>query len=287
MRGIVDVGGGNRDAFGAGVFDYLMDNSIYFDYCIGVSAGSANCASYVSRQRGRNLEFYTKYNLSRKSINPVKHLFGADMINLDYIYSTLSNSDGASPLDYETMISSGTDMRVVATDADSGEAVYIKKSEIRKDDYGAFSASSALPPYNKAYHWHGRNYFDGGISDPIPHHLAFSEGCEKVVIILTLPKTHFRDTSKDAEGAEKMKKYPAMVPLMQHKSELYNRQLKEALELEEKGKVLIVAPDGYFKGGSLAKDKNQIMQIYEEGYEKARMISDFIYFFNPSGALER
>lgn len=107
------------------------------------------------------------------------------------------------------------------------------------------------------------------------------------MIILTLPKTHFRDTSKDAEAAEKMKKYPAMVPLMQHKSELYNRQLKEALELEEKGKVLIVAPDGYFKGGSLAKDKNQIMQIYEEGYEKARMISDFIYFSNPSGALER
>ena len=128
---------------------------------------------------------------------------------------------------------------------------------------------------------------DGGISDPIPHHLAFSEGCEKVVIILTLPKTHFRDTSKDAEAAEKMKKYPAMVPLMRHKSELYNRQLKEALELEEKGKVLIVAPDGYFKGGSLAKDRNQIMQIYEEGYEKARMISDFIYFSNPSGSLER
>ena len=59
------------------------------------------------------------------------------------------------------------------------------------------------------------------------------------------------------------------------------------LELEEKGKVLIVAPDGYFKGGSLAKDKNQIIQIYEEGYEKARMISDFIYFSNPSGSLER
>ena len=44
MIGIIDVGGGNRDAFGAGVFDYLMDNKIYFDYCVGVSAGSANCA---------------------------------------------------------------------------------------------------------------------------------------------------------------------------------------------------------------------------------------------------
>ena len=36
-----------------------LKRHIYFDYCIGVSAGSANCASYVSRQRGRNLEFYT------------------------------------------------------------------------------------------------------------------------------------------------------------------------------------------------------------------------------------
>ena len=287
MIGIIDVGGGNRGAFGAGVFDCLMDNSIYFDYCVGVSAGSANCASYASRQRGRNLIFYTKYNLSRKTINPVKHFFGADIINLDYIYSTLSNSDGACPLDYETMISSSTDMCVVATDADTAETVYIKKSEIKKDDYGAFSASSALPPFNHAYHWHGRNYFDGGISDPIPYALAFSEGCEKVVIILTLPKNHFRDTSKDADAADKMKKYPAMIPLMQHKSELYNKQLKEALDLEERGKARIIAPDGYFKGGSLAKNKEQIMQIYEEGYEKAQRIYDFIYSGNPSGTLER
>ena len=50
---------------------------------------------------------------------------------------------------------------------------------------------------------------------------------------------------------------------------------------------MIVASDGYFKGGSLAKDKNQIMQMYEEGYEKARIISDFIYSSNPSGTLER
>jgi len=47
-----------------------------------------------------------------------------------------------------------------------------------------------------------------------------------------------------------------------------------------------VTPSSIF-GGSLAKDKNQIMQIYEEGYEKGRMISDFIYFSNPSGSLER
>ena len=39
--GIVDVGGGTRGIYGAGVFDYLMDHDIQFDYAIGVSAGSA------------------------------------------------------------------------------------------------------------------------------------------------------------------------------------------------------------------------------------------------------
>ena len=39
MLGIIDVGGGNRGAFGAGVLDYCMDHGIMADYCIGVSAG--------------------------------------------------------------------------------------------------------------------------------------------------------------------------------------------------------------------------------------------------------
>ncbi len=54
MIGIIDVGGGTRDIFGSGVFDYCLDNKLIFDYCIGVSAGSANCASYAAGQRGRN-----------------------------------------------------------------------------------------------------------------------------------------------------------------------------------------------------------------------------------------
>ena len=41
MTGIVDVGGGLRGIYGAGIFDYCMEQGIHFDYCIGVSAGSA------------------------------------------------------------------------------------------------------------------------------------------------------------------------------------------------------------------------------------------------------
>ena len=52
--GIIDVGGGMKGIYGAGIFDYLLERNIEIPYCIGVSAGSANVASYLSKQKGRN-----------------------------------------------------------------------------------------------------------------------------------------------------------------------------------------------------------------------------------------
>lgn len=52
--GVIDVGGGLRGIYAAGVFDWCLENGVKFDYGIGISAGSANLASYLSGQRGRN-----------------------------------------------------------------------------------------------------------------------------------------------------------------------------------------------------------------------------------------
>ena len=57
--GVVDVGGGYRGIYAAGVLDYCMDNGIRFDTGIGVSAGSANLISFAAKQRGRNYTFYS------------------------------------------------------------------------------------------------------------------------------------------------------------------------------------------------------------------------------------
>ena len=62
MLGIIDVGGGMRGSFTAGIYDFLNDQGIQpFDYLIGVSAGSGNMVSYLAGQRGRNLRFYLEY----------------------------------------------------------------------------------------------------------------------------------------------------------------------------------------------------------------------------------
>lgn len=49
--GIVDVGGGLRGVYAAGVFDRCLDIGIHFDVCVGVSAGSANISSYIAGQK--------------------------------------------------------------------------------------------------------------------------------------------------------------------------------------------------------------------------------------------
>ncbi len=49
--GIVDVGGGLRGVYAAGVFDYCLDKGIQFDLCIGVSAGSANVKRFYEKGR--------------------------------------------------------------------------------------------------------------------------------------------------------------------------------------------------------------------------------------------
>ena len=56
--GVIDVGGGLRGIYGAGVLDRCLEEDLRFDLFIGVSAGSANMVSYLAGQHGRNKPFY-------------------------------------------------------------------------------------------------------------------------------------------------------------------------------------------------------------------------------------
>ena len=276
MTGVIDVGGGNRGAFGAGVLDYCLDHGIVFDYCIGVSAGSANCASYIAGQRGRNLRFYTKYNISREAVSIRNGLRNHSMLNLDYIFRTVSDEDGEDPLNYEAFARSGQICKIVTTDAQTGNPVFFDKQDVRKNDYGVLSASCNLPVVNRAYIFRGREYYDGGLSDPIPVRYAFDDGCDKVVAILTLPKDYFRSSQDDKRAARLLRAYPKIRERIINRASLYNRELEELLKLEKQGKVLIIAPHAKADMDTLGKNKAVIESLYREGYQSAEKILDFL-----------
>ena len=96
--GVIDVGGGLRGIYAAGVFDWCMENDVQFDYGIGISAGSANLASYISGQHGRNYSFYEEYSMRKQYMGAGNMLHGGSFLNLQYIYGTLSNAGGENPL---------------------------------------------------------------------------------------------------------------------------------------------------------------------------------------------
>ncbi len=86
--GVVDVGGGLRGIYAAGVLDRCMDDGVRFDVGIGVSAGSANMASYAAGQRGRNYRFFAEYAFRGRYMGVGNFLRRRSFVNLDYVYGT-------------------------------------------------------------------------------------------------------------------------------------------------------------------------------------------------------
>lgn len=275
--GIVDVGGGLRGVYAAGIFDYCLSVGIAFDVCIGVSAGSANVASYMAGQKGRNYSFYTEYAFRKEYMSLRNFLFKKSYIDMDYVYGTLSNSDGESPIDYQALQQNRAEMLVVATNASTGKAVYFNKDDMKENDYSILKASSSIPFVCKPYEIDGVLYYDGALGDPVPVKKAFQCGCDKVVVILSKPRDEIRLPGKDNTFADRIqRKYPLAAEQLRRRAEHYNQSVRLAKEYEAQGKVLIVAPDDTCGVDTLTKDREALRKFYDKGYHDACAIPDFL-----------
>ncbi len=278
MVGVVDVGGGLRGVYGAGVLDRCIDDNVRFDYCIGVSAGSANIASYTAGQKGRNYRFFIDYTFRKEYMSLSNFIHSGSYLGLDYIYSTLTNQGGEDPLDFAAMSAYSGVIKTVATDAASGQAHYFGINDYSLNDYSVLKASCALPLVCKPVDVKGVKYYDGGISDPVPFEKAFSDGCEKVVLILTKPLSELSDKNSRNELAAKLLRhsYPQLADSLEFMQHKYNESIKKALEYEKQGKLLIIAPDDCCGMKTLTKDREKIDMLYRKGYENAAKIKDFV-----------
>lgn len=275
--GVVDVGGGLRGIYAAGIFDYCMDKGIQFDICIGVSAGSANIASYLAGQRGRNYRFYSEYSFRKEYMSLRNFILKKSYIDMDYLYGTLSNSTGENPLNYQKIIENPAEMLVVASNAKTGEAKYFDKKDIKQDDYSILKASCSIPFVCKPYEIEGVPYYDGALSDPIPIEKAFCCGCDKVVVILTKPEEFVRNPKRDEKFARRIqKKYPVSAEKLRQRANQYNKELALLKKYREQGNVLIVSPIDTCGVDTLTRDQEALKIFYENGYQDAGKISEFL-----------
>ena len=275
--GVVDVGGGLRGVYAAGVFDFCMDQEIRFDLCIGVSAGSANAASYIAGQKKRNYLFYTEYPFRKEYMSIRNYFKKHSYLDLDYIYGTLSNSGGENPLDYGAIMHSTIDFVAVATNAKTGEAEYFGKYDLHQDDYSVLKASSAIPFVCQPYIVNGVLCYDGALSDAVPIETAFALGCDKVVLILTKPRDLMRTPGLDMKFAKKIERdYPQSAHRLRQRAQQYNDGIALAKKYEAEGRVCIIAPDDTCGVDTLTKNREALKRLYDKGYQDGQAIVDFL-----------
>lgn len=275
MTGIIDVGGGMRDIYGSGVIDCFLDNNVTFDLCIGVSAGSANLVNLLSGQRKRTFRFYSEYSSRKEYMSLSNFLKNGSYFDLDYIYSTLSDDGGEDPLDVRAISDNPCEMITVVTNAKTGKPEYLNKKQILQNDLWVLKASCAVPAACKPIKHHGNEYFDGGISDPIPVEKAFEMGCDRVVVIIPRPiaekKTEFSRMMKPF-----IKQYPEIIRLIKQRPEIYNRKINILKQYADCGKVILIAPDNDKKMSMITTDKTVLTGFYRKGYDDTKALLDKI-----------
>lgn len=274
MTGIIDVGGGLRGIYGAGVLDRCMDDGIRFDVCIGVSAGSANMAAFLAGQRGRNYRFYTEYAARREYMGAYTLATKREYIDLDYVYGTLSNEGGDSPLDYDALTENPAAFYAVATDAATGEAVYFTKTDLRRNQYRVLNASCAMPVACKPQAVGERLYYDGGVADPVPVEKALALGCDLLAVILTRPVADPAENRVDLLAAKLLEKSnPPVAALLRTRAERYRQGVSLALDLQKEGRCLVIAPADTCGVGTVTRDEEKLRRLYFGGYHDARALA--------------
>ncbi len=278
MLGIIDVGGGMRGIFTAGIYDYLNDQGVQpFDYCIGVSAGSGNLVSYLAGQRGRNRRFYMEYAFRPEYMSMHNMLRSGSYIDLDYPYEVLSGQEGEDPVDLAAFNSSTARYEAVVTDAATGDPIYYGKDMLAGGNFDVVKASCCVPGACRPYPVNGVPGFDGGVADPVPYRRSLAMGCDRLVVLLTRPAGYRRPLLEHRGMLEKaLRDWPNAYSALLRRSARYNRDVAAVKELEREGEALLVAPADIGGMSTLTRDKEAMERLYQMGYEQGPRVLEFV-----------
>lgn len=263
MPSLILEGGTLRPIFSAGVMDALLDNNITFPYCIGVSAGITNGVSYISKQKGRNLEVLTKYRNDNRYLSYRNFLRCKSIFGLDFVFDEIPNN--LIPFDMDTYRKYLGKVLVGVTNAHTGKTEYLNGKDL-DDKATILRATCAIPLLFPVIKINGKEYYDGGLCDPIPIKKAIADGNTKHLIVLTQPKGYKKELSKKNILVAKLlnKKYPNLKTPLLNRHNHYNETVKFCEQLESEGKVLILRPE--YNLDSFEKDINKLKSSYDHGY---------------------
>lgn len=278
--GLVLEGGASRTLFSCGAMDALLENKIYADYVIGVSAGIAYGVSYASGQIGRNLQ--VSEFMSDKRYMGFKHLLNPknrSYYNMDFVFEEIPNS--LVHFDYDAFAAFPGRIVAVVTNLETGKPEYIDVP--RNTNFAKLiEASCALPIMFQPIELDGKLYMDGGISDSIPFRHALHEGCDKLITILTREKNYVKTDEQGASLARIMyKKSPEFIKAIENRPKQYNDSRSSLFEYCEQSGAIVIMPKDTYGFKRTESDYSKLKKIYDDGYETAqKMMPRILEYLN-------
>ena len=267
--GLVLEGGALRAIFSSGVCDGLLEGDVMPDYLVGVSAGIAYGVSYLSRQPRRNLEVVTTYAPDRRymGMHNLADKNNRSYFGLKFAYDTIPNE--LIPFDYDAFAAYPGQVEAVVTNLNTGKAEYMEVARRERND-PLLQATCAMPLMFPIYHINGQPYLDGGVADSIPWKHAMEQGCDRVMVVMTHPRSYVRGKEKLMPLIRKTyREYPSFVAAMENRARRYNEDREQIFELERQGKLLVIAPESTMGVSRTERDPDKLRLLWGHGYQAA------------------
>lgn len=282
--GLVLEGGAMRGLFSAGVMDVLMENNITFDGAVGVSAGACFGCNYKSGQNGRAIRYNLRFCKNKRYCSTRSLIITGDMFNAKFCYHTIPNE--LDIFDSQTFENNPMEFFTVATDIETGKAVYHRMKKADYHELEWLRASASMPLFARIVEIDGRKLLDGGISDSIPLKFMESQGYDKNIVILTQPRNFVKSASKVFPLIKvHYRKYPEFVKAFEKRPAIYNNELKYISKAEKEGRVFVIAPPEKLPIGHIEHEQDRLLEVYRTGRNTARKYLDDIIKFSDSNSL--
>ncbi|MBP5261023.1 MAG: patatin family protein [Clostridiales bacterium] len=266
-KGLILEGGALRGLFTMGILDTFLDEGIVFDGVVGVSAGVAFGCNYKSEQKGRALRYNQKYNKEWRFKGWRSLITTGDLFGADFCYDKLPKE--LDPFDYKTFEDNKMDFWAVASDCETGEAVYYKLRDGKDEDMQWIRASASMPLASKPVIINGRKYLDGGLADSIPLKFMEDQGFTKNVVILTQPSDYVKKPYPKLASAA-LHNLPKTAELVRNRHSMYNAQTEYVKQRAEQNEAFIICPPEPLNIGSLERDPEQMQRVYDTGCKTAQ-----------------
>lgn len=265
--GLVLEGGGFRAHYTAGVLDVLIDEKLPIEGVIGVSMGAIHGASFVSGQKGRSLEIYTRFAADERLWSLWRWVRTGNLIDPQFCYHDIP--DRIVPFDEETFEHSGMTFYACASNLETGRPEYMRLPNLT-DDIDGLRASASLPYVSPAVEFRGMKLLDGGCTDRIPLAAFERMGYERNIVIQTHPREHaVRD--RDAWAAKWWyAKYPKFVESFRKSPEVYEATQRLIDERVKEGRVFSIRPERAIPVGRLTRDPKDVRRAYNLGARDAK-----------------